>query len=85
MNCSAARSTQPIDRLQAICNAWNLQNPPGTVVRLIRDSGEVMMTRTRSKAEVLSGHSAVVWLEGVVGCYHLTHVTPAWKLKLEYR
>ncbi|WP_374650281.1 hypothetical protein [Rhizorhabdus sp.] len=35
-----------------------------------------MITRTRSKAEVLSGHSAVIWLDGISGCYLLDRVTP---------
>jgi hypothetical protein len=71
-------------KLQAICDAWNLDNAVGEPVRLIRDSGEVLITRTRSPAQVLSGHSAAVWVEGVAGCYHLSHVAPLRKLKLEY-
>ncbi len=79
------RADQKLSKLQAICNAWNLANGVGTPVRLIRDSGDVLITRTRSPAQVLSGHSAVVWVDGVAGCYHLTHVTPLHRLKLEYR
>jgi hypothetical protein len=38
------------------------------------DSGEIRETRTRSEAQVLGGHSAVVWLEGISGCYLLDRV-----------
>jgi hypothetical protein len=76
--------TKKLAKLQALCNAWNLANAVGEPVRLIRDNGEVLITRTRSSAQVLSG-SAVIWLEGVAGCYHLNHVTPLRDLKLEYQ
>lgn len=32
--------------------------------------------RTRTQAEVLSGHSPVVWLEGKTGCVMVTHCKP---------
>lgn len=63
-----------LKRLQAVCDAWNAAHPVGTAVILHRDSGP-FETRTRSAAEVLSGHSAVVWLERVSGCYDLDRVT----------
>lgn len=31
---------------------------------------------TRSKAEILSGHTPVVWVEDYAGCIALTHVRP---------
>jgi hypothetical protein len=62
-----------VKKLQAACDAWNAAHPVGTSVILLRDSGP-MPTRTRSAAEVLSGHSAVVWLDGVAGCYDLERV-----------
>lgn len=63
-----------IAKLQAQCDAWNAANPVGTRVVLRKDLGTEVNTRTRSVAEVLSGHSAVVWLEGVTGCYSLDRV-----------
>jgi hypothetical protein len=41
------------------------------------DGGEVRETITTSEAQVLSGHSAVIWLDGIRGCYLLDRVTPA--------
>jgi hypothetical protein len=58
------------------CAAWNAKHPVGTKVTVRLDSGETRETATRSAAEVLSSHSAVIWLEGITGCYLLDRVTP---------
>ncbi|WP_063978321.1 MULTISPECIES: hypothetical protein [unclassified Ensifer] len=63
-------------KLQAQCDAFNGQNAVGATVRVKKDSGEIVETTTRSRAEVLSGHSAVIWLEGISGCYLLNRVRP---------
>jgi hypothetical protein len=70
-----ARSTvSPI----ALAAKWNKYFPIGTRVRYwtgVREgSGKVSVTR--SAAEVLSGHTAVIWIEGCVGCVALSHVQP---------
>lgn len=38
--------------------------------------GKPQRLRTRTEAQVLSGHSPVVWLEGKCGCVHVTHCFP---------
>ncbi len=63
-------------KLQAQCDRWNKKHPVGTPVVLLKDGGQNVSTVTRSEAEVLSGHSAVIWLDGVSGCYLLDRVTP---------
>jgi hypothetical protein len=63
-------------RLERLCAEWNAAHPVGTVVDLKRDNGQTLRTTTRSKAEVLEGHSAVIWVRGVAGCYLLDRVTP---------
>jgi hypothetical protein len=63
-------------RLQALCDDWNRLFPVGAPVDLRKDNGEILRTVTRSNAEVLEGHSAVIWLKGVVGCYLLERVAP---------
>ena len=63
--------------LQRQCDTFNAKHPVGTEVCVNLDSGEVAYTKTRSSAEVLSGHSAVIWLEGVRGCYLLDRVAPS--------
>ncbi|MFJ6566545.1 hypothetical protein ACIQNU_03940 [Streptomyces sp. NPDC091292] len=39
-------------------------------------NAERLITRTRSKAEVLGGHTDVVWVDGHGACIALTHVDP---------
>lgn len=63
-------------QLQAEVDRFNARYPLGSSVDLRKDNGEVLRTVTRSHAEVLEGHSAVIWLRGVVGCYLLDRVTP---------
>ena len=63
--------------LQAQCDQFNQMHPVGTSVTVQLDgSDEPFKTVTRSTAQVLSGHTAVIWLENVTGCYLLERVTP---------
>lgn len=55
---------------------FNARYPVGQAVTVRMDDGSGRSTNTRSPAEVLSGHSAVVWLDGITGCYLLERVTP---------
>jgi hypothetical protein len=70
-----ARSTLSPEALAA---RWNRTFPVGTVVRYwtgVREGiGKVSTTRT--EAEVLSGHTAVVWLNNESGCLALSHIEP---------
>jgi hypothetical protein len=76
----AAAAQRSIGELEALCATWNSRHPVGTFVRYYRrihpreDLAGVF--RTRSAAQVLSGHTAVVWLEGVSGCVCLDAVEP---------
>jgi hypothetical protein len=60
---------------QKKCDAWNGANPVGTAVRLKRDSGETIETKTRSEAYVANAGYPVIFLEGVTGYYLLDRVT----------
>lgn len=53
---------------------WNDRYPVGTPVLVKMDDGSERQTRTRTPASVLEGHTGVVWLEGISGCYLLTRV-----------
>lgn len=53
---------------------WNDRYPVGQRVKVLKDSGELVETYTRSEAQVLSGHTAVIWLKGISGCYMLSRV-----------
>lgn len=61
--------------LQRQCDAFNARYPVGHAVQVRMDCGDTVTTTTRSAAEVLSGHSAVIWLVGISGCYLLDRVT----------
>lgn len=67
------RRPNPKD-IQNQCDAWNATNEIGAAVKVKLDSGEIRDTVTTTKAEILGGHSAVIWLEGVRGCYLLDRV-----------
>lgn len=54
--------------------AWNDKYPVGQQVEVRKDLGEIEQTRTRSEAWVLSGHTAVIMLEGISGAYLLNRV-----------
>lgn len=57
-----------------IVELWNQAHPPGTPVVVTRDNGTEVQTRTRSQAELLGGHTPVVWLLGLTGCHALERV-----------
>ena len=67
--------TPNAEQLQRRCDEFNEQNPVGT--RVMRFSmispprGPLGETTTRSKAFVMSGHSAMVMLTGVSGGWSL--------------
>ena len=63
-------------KLQAVCDKFNAAHEVGAAVTVQLDGGEVRETITISEAQVLSGHSAVIWLDGISGCYLLDRVTP---------
>lgn len=53
---------------------WNSQYPIGTEVRVTDDFKDVSITKTRSVAWVLGGHTAVILIEGRTGGYLLDRV-----------
>lgn len=55
-------------KLQKIVDSFNAKFPVGSSVLLRKDSG-IIETTVRAPAEILGGHSAVGWFDGVVGCY----------------
>jgi hypothetical protein len=72
----AGSRTSPAAELRAV-EAWNAAHPVGTVVSYwkgVRVGPSTGSAATRSEAQMLGGHTAVVWLEGVSGCIALTHV-----------
>lgn len=75
MTTRAERQAQATAKLQAACDKFNASHQVGAAVSVELDSGEVRETVTTSEAQVLSGHTAVIWLDGIRGCYDLDRVT----------
>ena len=78
-----AARTRQIHELRAVAQ-WNALVPIGSPVSVEMDSGEIRATTTRSNAQMLGaepsrgcpGHTAVIFLEGITGCYNLSRVRP---------
>lgn len=69
----------PVDPEQQAVERFNQYHPVGTPVVYwtgVRE-GDGRRSRTRSVAQLLSGHTAVVWVEGEASCISLTHVEVA--------
>lgn len=73
----------PLTDQQHATGQWNARYPIGTPVTAYPGArpeddptGERLTTRTRSEAQILGGHTAVVWVDGHGACIALTHVDP---------
>lgn len=64
------------EQLAAECDAFNAICAIGQRVYVRKDSGDIVETVTTTAAQVLSGHTAVVWLRDIRGCYLLSRVKP---------
>lgn len=53
--------------------AWE-HVPVGCPVTVTKDNGTEIETVTAGAAELLGGHTAVIWLQGISGCYSLDRV-----------
>lgn len=62
-------------QLQAVEN-WNQTVPLGCPVKVKLDDGSVKESWTTSRAQMLGGHTAVIFLKGISGCYMLSRCTP---------
>lgn len=63
-----------LKRQKELADVWSVV-PVGTPVRVRLDSGREIDTKTRSAGWLLSGHSAVIMLDGISGAYSLERVT----------
>jgi hypothetical protein len=61
---------------QQQCDQFNAAYGIGTRVRVRRDDKQIMHTRTRSSAYVMSSGDAVIFLDHIRGCYLLARVEP---------
>lgn len=64
-------------RLQAEVDAFNAMLPIGGSVDYFDYEGAPLTRyQTRTEAQILSGHTAVVWLKGKAGCVSVGHCIP---------
>jgi hypothetical protein len=56
-----------------LVEAWK-GTPQGTDVILTQDNGDLFPTKTRSGPLLLGGHTAVIQVNGIAGCYRLDRV-----------
>lgn len=54
----------------------NTELPIGTKVNVRRDNGDILETVTKSKPWLLGGHTWVVLVHGISGCYDLHRISP---------
>lgn len=58
-------------------DAWNASTPIRTMVEYrSHPEAEPQLYHTRTAASILSGHTAVVWLEGKSGCVAIEACRP---------
>jgi hypothetical protein len=64
-------------RLQGKIEAWNRAHVIGEPIKYRDDYGKVIESKTLSEAWVLSGHTAVIKIEGRSGCYDFERIIQA--------
>ncbi len=60
--------------MQSKVDVFNKKNPVGASVWVVKDLGEQMLTKVKHPAYIMGGHSAMVHVEGISGCYCLDRV-----------
>lgn len=65
---------ESIEVMESKIELFNQKHPPGSKVTVVKDFGEKFETTVRHPAQILSGHTAVLWVHGIRGCYLLNRV-----------
>ena len=65
---------ESVEVMQSKIEEFNSKHPVGSHVTVIKDRGEKLKTTIRYPAEILSGHTAVIWLNDISGAYMLNRV-----------
>lgn len=78
MGTFTAPKRKTLKQLQAECDKFNAANAIGADVFVKLDGiEEPFKTKTKSTAQIMGGHTAVIWLENVSGAYKLDRVKSA--------
>ena len=73
---AAGLTALPIAGLTAMVDRWNAEVAEGDPVTVTLDDGRTFDSVTRSPAWLLGGHTPVVQITGIAGCYLLSRVHP---------
>ncbi len=79
MSRNSPPSRQTVAEMTRQIEVFNEKVAVGDPVAYRRDDGELFHTKTRSAAYILSGHTAVIFLEEMAGAVLLSRVNPFWK------
>lgn len=60
--------------MESKINVFNENHPVGSDVYVIKDNGDKIRTTVKHPACIMSGHTAVAWLDGIIGAYALDRV-----------
>ena len=63
-----------LKQLQSEVDTFNAKHKVGDMVKLKLDTGETKDVKLQTPAQVMQGHSAIAWFEGVSGCYLINRV-----------
>lgn len=55
-------------------SVFNENHPVGSTVYVIKDNGDKVKTTVKYPACIMGGHTAVAWLDGIIGAYALSRV-----------
>lgn len=71
----AKRKRESVASMERRVDEWNANHQAmGVAVIVTLDDGKEYQTFTRGAAQMLSGHTPVIWLEGISGCCLLDRV-----------
>ncbi len=70
------RSEHTEEAATSLVAAWNIHYPAGTAVKVVKDRGDILETRTRSEAWLTPSGGVLVSVEGISGGYSLSRVIP---------
>lgn len=73
---NAPRVRKSLQQLQRECDRFNEACAVGDSVVVTWNSGDTFHSTTTTPAQVLGGHSAVVWVQDGRGCFLLDRVKP---------
>jgi len=65
---------ESVEVMKSKVEVFNQKHPEGSKVTVITDFGKRIETRVAGSARIIGGHTVVLWLEGLTGCYSLDRV-----------